>query len=320
MIKVFIGTDRSQWLATHVLSHSLKTTTSHDISIEPLDKITIPEPLDVRQSQRTGFSFARWAIPELCSYKGKAIYLDADMLVFSDISQLWEIVMEDKVISIVDGTNGQYCSKGVKLNKNETSVMVVNCEKADWTLQKLVHGLDGTYTYKEMMSDLCFLDNSKIDRTISRCWNSMDYWDETSNLVHFTNVPTQPWVSLDNPFGYVWVDYLKSMIKSGAVNLDAIKNEIDLGYIRPSLMKELEEKTALIANQNYIDILKQIDTQAGYIPHREVIVWNARRDKVIRDYERKLARNNGLRHYAEFELKNFINKTINKMRSWRRKF
>ena len=315
MIRVFIGTDRSQKLATLVLSHSLRSTTKNDIAIEPLDKIKIPEPEDVRQSQRTGFSFARWAIPELCDYKGKAIYLDADMLVFSDIAHLWNVPMGDASISILNGTNANNCSNSVKLNKNESSVMIINCEKANWNLHDLVKGLDHSYTYKEMMSDLCFLEEKQISRNLSRSWNSMDYWDNKVDLVHFTNVPTQPWVSLDNPFGYVWVDYLKMMIKESYISLEEIMNEVELGYVRPSLLIEIEKNTAHASDVNYINELKKIDEQANFVPHREVMAWNLRRNKAIKAYERTVAKQNGYLNYLSFQFKAASRVIIDRLRS-----
>lgn len=37
----------------------------------------------------TPFSGFRWAIPELCGFEGKAIYMDSDMIVLSDLAGLW---------------------------------------------------------------------------------------------------------------------------------------------------------------------------------------------------------------------------------------
>lgn len=313
MIRVFIGTDRSQMLPAKVLIHSLKATTKSDIKVELLDYLKIPEPKDVRQSQRTGFSFARWGIPELCNYKGKALYLDADMLVFKDVKEIWDFPMKG-TISIVDGTNAEYCLHNVKLNKNETSVMLLNCGQAHWTLQGLVAGLDGQYTYKEMMSDLCFLKKDEIQYAIPRSWNSMDYYDDSVNLLHYTNVPTQPWVSLDNPYGYVWVDYLKSLIKEGYISFNDVKEEIAYKYIRPSLALEIEEQTALPSDFKYIEKLKRVDSRAGYIPHLEVHQWNMRRANKIKEYERNLAKEQGLLNYARFEFKNLMQAFLSKVR------
>lgn len=315
MIKVFVGTDRSQRLAVKVLTHSILKHTNSNVDIQSLENIMIPEPKDIRQSQRTGFSFARWAIPELCDYTGKAIYLDADMLVFSDIDSLWNTDMDDATIAIVDGSNAKNCSSGVKLNKNETSVMLLNCVKARWSLAELVNGLDGSYNYQQMMSQLCFLNEPEIKRNIPRTWNSMDYWDAEAALVHYTNVPTQPWVSLDNPYGYIWVDYLKTMLQESALTMAEIQQEVDLGYIRPSLIEELQGKTSKLEDVSYIKRLKNIDQAAKYIPHKEVAEWNQRRDKAIKSYESSLAKNMGFKNYIAYLLKDAKNSLGNKLRT-----
>lgn len=37
----------------------------------------------------TPFSGLRWAVPELCDFKGRAIYCDSDMIWMADIAELW---------------------------------------------------------------------------------------------------------------------------------------------------------------------------------------------------------------------------------------
>src|SRR5262245_65743402 len=37
----------------------------------------------------TPFSVFRWAIPHVCKYQGKAIYMDVDMVARADIPQVW---------------------------------------------------------------------------------------------------------------------------------------------------------------------------------------------------------------------------------------
>jgi len=38
----------------------------------------------------TEFTFSRWLVPFLCGYEGKAIFLDADMVVTADITELFD--------------------------------------------------------------------------------------------------------------------------------------------------------------------------------------------------------------------------------------
>ena len=57
--------------------------------------VTRPEPRARRNRARTPFSFAWFAIPELCGHAGRAIYLDSDMLVFGDINELESMPFSD---------------------------------------------------------------------------------------------------------------------------------------------------------------------------------------------------------------------------------
>src|SRR5687768_12970583 len=99
-IDIFVGADRSQLLAVSVLEHSIRRHTERRVRVCPLVDLELPEPEDPRQGSRTNFSFARFAIPELKRHQGKALYLDADMQVFRDIGELWDIPLEGATVAI----------------------------------------------------------------------------------------------------------------------------------------------------------------------------------------------------------------------------
>lgn len=46
----------------------------------------------------TPFSGFRWAIPEYCEFSGKAIYMDADMIILDDLAKLWNHPIEGSSI------------------------------------------------------------------------------------------------------------------------------------------------------------------------------------------------------------------------------
>lgn len=298
-IRIFIGTDPSQLGAAEVLKQSILEKTSSPVEIQTMEKLNIPQPKDVRQSQRTGFSFARWAIPELCNFQGRAIYIDADMMVFTDIRELWDMPMNGATIAIVDGRDTSYCSDKAKGNKNETSVMLLDCSKVKWTLTSLVQGLDGQYQYKDMMTDLCFLKEEEINRSIPRRWNSMDYWDETSSLLHYTNVPTQPWVSTDNLCGHVWVKNVKRMISEGKISASFMEEQVKKGYFRPSLLAELRGEICVDPSSPYAQKLKEIDARARFVPHRDLMEFTKKRNYAIRVYHLGQARKSDFKVYVK---------------------
>ena len=131
LIKIFIGSSRSEWLPAKVLEHSIKSRSNSAIDVVRLyeTKIQIPIPKRKDCAPRTPFSFQRFLIPELCSFHGKAIYLDADMLVFSDIAELWNTDMEESaVLSVAPINNSQ---------KPQFSVILLDTEKLKWNIQDL---------------------------------------------------------------------------------------------------------------------------------------------------------------------------------------
>src|SRR3954463_7122855 len=101
-IDVFVGADRSQLLAVAVLQHSIERHTDALVRVTPLIDLDLPEPADLRQGSRTNFSFARFAIPELKNHSGRAIYMDADMLVFRDVAELWSLPFDGAKVVVQD--------------------------------------------------------------------------------------------------------------------------------------------------------------------------------------------------------------------------
>jgi len=296
VIQVYVGTDRSQVLAVDVLAYSIRRHTKQAVEIHSMLDLDIPAPRDIRQGQRTGFSFARWAIPELASHRGRAIYVDADMLVFRDIGDLWNVPMGGAKIAVLEPH--RKIGRNVRVNRNETSVMVLDCARCDWTLRGLVAGLGEAYDYQQMMSGLCFLDDRDIARTIPADWNRLEYYASTTGLLHYTLTPTQPWVSARNPLGHFWIDEVRRMIADGVLGISKIKEEIDLGYFRPSLVVEIEDGAINPEDDQQIARLEKIDREAGYIPHRVLHEFDKKRAAATAVYERQLAREKGLLSYA----------------------
>lgn len=55
------------------------------------------------QKWATPFSGFRWAIPEACNFEGRAIYMDADVVVLCDVAELWAHPMNDDAIVAAKG-------------------------------------------------------------------------------------------------------------------------------------------------------------------------------------------------------------------------
>ena len=93
MIKVFIGYDENETVAFHVLAHSIMRHSSQPVEIVPVVKSQMSSFYKRERAviESTDFSFTRFLTPYLCGFEGWAIFVDCDMLVTSDIAELWAL-------------------------------------------------------------------------------------------------------------------------------------------------------------------------------------------------------------------------------------
>lgn len=233
-IKVFVACTESELLAAQVLEYSIKKHSSVSVSVRTLydSDVVIPTPKDPKNQARTPFSFQRFIIPKECNYKGKAIYLDADMLVFKDIKDLWSRNFDDFNIlsTYADTSIGR---------KPQFSVMLMNCENLDWDINSIVDQLDsGSLTYEKLMYDFSLANFSS---NIEPDWNSLElYSKKNTALLHYTDMNTQPWISTNNPLGYLWVKVLRNAVDDGIITRNFLEEEIKKGHVRPSLLYQID--------------------------------------------------------------------------------
>lgn len=132
----------------------------------------------------TPFSGFRWAIPELCEFKGRAIYTDCDMINYRDMAELINIDMEGKAIA---------ARRGTRFGGHEFCVMVFDCEHPDLDLipidrQRMIDG------YHLRMINRWSGSNNVCD--LDPRWNCLDGENRPLDDIyqlHFTNMATQPW-------------------------------------------------------------------------------------------------------------------------------
>lgn len=232
-VRIFVAATPAEWLPMRVLEFSIKETTKSAVEVRALYTFerTHRMPKDVRNRPRTPFSFQRFLIPELCNFKGRAIYVDADMQVFKDIQGLWSVPLDGSSIQTVrpvgDGRKGQF------------SVMLLDCSALDWNVDEFVQRLDdGVLTYEQLMYEMRVAPS--IGKAISGDWNCLERFDTSTSLLHYTDMDTQPWVSLANPLGGLWMNCLRRALKAGFISIAEVQREVAAGHVRPSLLSQLE--------------------------------------------------------------------------------
>jgi hypothetical protein len=134
VITVCIGFDPAETVAYHVLCHSIMRHSSVPVRFIPINKRNIPEFQRGKEDGSTEFSFSRFLTPYLCGYQGQAIFMDCDMLVRSDISEILNCCDFQHDVFVVkhdyipkEGKKFLGNTQHVYPKKNWSSVMVFNC-------------------------------------------------------------------------------------------------------------------------------------------------------------------------------------------------
>lgn len=260
-IRVFIGTDESQRLGAQVLQYSILKHCPCPVVFDTMEHVDVPTPTDPANQARTEFSFKRFSIPSLCNYKGKAIYLDADMLVFRNILELWDLPF--------DGASILYALSPDPGRPKQFSVLVMNCGELRWDLADVIAGLnDRRYDYEALMKDLCIEPPERVRSAIPMEWNSLErYVPGRTALIHYTDMHTQPWVSHRNPHGDLWVKHLHEAVAAGYIALEDVKDAVRRGFARPSLLRQLKVTERRWPWFNRL-IAPVVDL--GFKPHRQL--------------------------------------------------
>jgi len=207
-LKIFIGWDSREAECAEVLAYSLKkhATIPLDIRYLKLAELDFDRPLDPLQS--TEFTYSRFLVPYLCQYGGKAIFMDCDMLCLGDIKELDDLEMSQYALRVVKH-NHQPTEKlkmdgkiqTVYPRKNWSSLMIMNCQELKLWTREVVENMSGAYLHR--FKDI---PDEKIG-DIPKTWNTLDWMDETTKLIHYTK--GGPWFEQwrDHPYGAIWLQY-----------------------------------------------------------------------------------------------------------------
>ena len=188
-IRIFVGTsaNNEDAEAEMVLEYTLRKNTSHPLDITWMRQTKDEDsPWGGWQTQRwsTPFSGFRWAIPEVCGYHGRAIYMDVDQLNLRDISDLFSVDLKNHPMA---------ARRGARFGGHEFCVIVFDNERMGDLLMptaRMKPNPDIHHRYIGMFS------GSDYVLDLDPRWNCHD-GDGLSidNIwhLHYTKMSTQPW-------------------------------------------------------------------------------------------------------------------------------
>lgn len=234
-LPVYIGTEDDQLVPQKVLAYSIQRSASRPVTLHPVKQ-------DQRRVGGTNFGFVRFHVPHLNGYTGRAIYLDADQLVFHDIHELAAQLDDRHAIGLVNAPEGTFGGKPVGRH-NQTSVMVMDCAQLrDWDPDTLFRPVVGNRTepapgqvrYRDFMM-LSWFDPARI-QPIDPRWNHFNIVTPETRLTHFSHVRSQPWKNPGHPLAPLWRRWLREAVRAGAVGRGELLREIRRGAIHPRFL------------------------------------------------------------------------------------
>jgi len=245
-IKIFIGSGEASLLERKTLIYSLHKHTKRNLdiyvfngthnSIEHDQEEAALAPLPLKLKYRNGtteFGLYRYLIPQICQYRGRAIYLDLDIICMADISELWEAELtEFDFLALPTVETGQLLHR--------TSVSLINCDRCRFDLDTIFAEIDrGVYShypdFSGMSSDLLEHHPYRIGPLDPR-WNSLDYWNSETKAIHYTRLTTQPWKYYNHAYGELWFKYFREAIAAGYISCNDVALSIERAYVRGDIM------------------------------------------------------------------------------------
>lgn len=222
-MKVFVGWDSREDIAYQVCKHSI-------ISKQPAAEVIALKQPELREKNlywrerdlmaSTEFTFTRFLLPELTEFEGWALFMDCDMILTTDIKELFDCADDRYAVMCVqhdykvkEGTKMDGQRQTVYPRKNWSSVMLINCgHPSNKQLTKeLVNNPEITGVYLHRFSWLKDEEIGALDYT----WNYLVgvYDDiEKPKLIHYTE--GGPWFENYRhcEFHELWKQELQAMM------------------------------------------------------------------------------------------------------------
>jgi len=313
-IRVFIGSSAKNRIEERVFVQSLREHTSRRLEIHVIDgasgtvtldsgeTLTSPARLPDDLGGVTAFSLGRFAIPEWCGYRGRAIYCDSDQLVFADIAELWERDLAGKAVAAVrvrDAISAPaYVDHflGSLMGSSDdlflTSVMLMDCEKlAAWSVGRIasaLHRRELDYVRTLFLArDFRSAFGTAVERLPPE-WNSLDVVRSDTKLLHFTDLTSQPWLHPHNPASEAWDREFLRALRGGLISRSELQDARDRGVISRRVQRIVDVPEAL---RPLVYRAWRLGEQAGNEARRvaEVGAWSERRPtRVALDAAREL--------------------------------
>jgi lipopolysaccharide biosynthesis glycosyltransferase len=262
-VRVFIGSGEASVLERKTMIYSLRKNSRRELDIWVFNgthnaiernndpPVLAPMSLRVKYRNVTEFSLYRYLIPQLCGHRGRAIWVDSDMICLGDIGELFDLPMHGCDFLSIKAYDGQW----------GPSVMLIDCNRCRFDLELICDEIDaGKYTYSEFtrFSERFLAHHPYKIGVLDPNWNSFDHVDERTKLIHYTNLFTQPWKFPGHKHGALWHEYLLGAMSAGLVTNEDIDTAILRAYVRRDIREGNNPRRSIKLNIKKPDWLKRL--------------------------------------------------------------
>ena len=192
IIPIFVGYDPREAIAYHTCVNSIIRHSTTPVAIHPVALNLFQDYAETHTDGSNHFIYTRFLVPHLMDYNGWAIFIDGDMIVRSDITELWNLRVLDKDVMVVKHdykTRMPVKYLGAKNEdyprKNWSSVILWNC--SSYPNRKLTPDFVQQSTGAELHR-FTWLEDERIGE-LPREWNWLpdEYGpNPDAKLLHYT--------------------------------------------------------------------------------------------------------------------------------------
>ncbi len=191
-LDIFIGYDPREAVVYHTCVQSIIDNTTVPVAIHPLNLKMFSNYKERHTDGSNAFIYSRFLVPYLKNFKGNAVFIDGDMIIQSDLKNLFKLFNKEYAVQVVKhdyktkypikylGSKNEDYPK-----KNWSSVILFNCEhKRNKILTpKFIESAKGSYLHR-----FSWLDE-KLVGELPISWNYLVLeYPETNeaDLLHYT--------------------------------------------------------------------------------------------------------------------------------------
>jgi lipopolysaccharide biosynthesis glycosyltransferase len=191
-IPIFVGYDPREAVAYHTCVNSIIRQASRPIAIIPLALNLFTDYTETHTDGSNQFIYSRFLVPHLMDYTGHAIFIDGDMIVRTDIAELWDLRDSAMGVQVVKHNYETRMTEKYLGSKNEnyprknwSSVIIWNCQNP--ANQQLTPDFVQKSTGAELHRFTWIRDDRIGELPEEWNWLPDEYGTNTNaNLLHYT--------------------------------------------------------------------------------------------------------------------------------------